>query len=106
MSVVILPMVLEVSRLFGGFFVSPSNMPVYFKWLQALSYCDYTYVVSLTLLVAHGTRRGRKPHYALGRGLKKGLLCESDPIPCAWQANQTTHPLPAPPSLYCHRASL
>ena len=60
MSVVILPMVLEVSRLFGGFFVSPSNMPVYFKWLQALSYCDYTYVVSLTLLVAHGTHRGRE----------------------------------------------
>lgn len=44
MAVTILPMVLEVSRLFGGFFVSPSAMPIYFKWLQALSYCDYTYV--------------------------------------------------------------
>eukprot|EP00798_Chlamydomonas_sp_ICE-L_P023416 gene23416-30690_t len=44
MAVTILPMVLEVSRLYGGFFVSPEAMPEYFKWLEAMSYCTYTYV--------------------------------------------------------------
>ena len=37
-------MILEVSRLFGGFFLSPSNTPKYFVWLDALSYVKYTYV--------------------------------------------------------------
>ncbi|GLC37153.1 hypothetical protein PLESTM_000548400 [Pleodorina starrii] len=44
MSVTILPMALEVCRLFGGFFLSPANIPMYFKWLNALSYVQYTYV--------------------------------------------------------------
>jgi ATP-binding cassette subfamily G (WHITE) protein 2 len=44
MSVTVLPLMLEVSRLFGGFFLSPSNLPVYFSWLDALSYVKYTYV--------------------------------------------------------------
>ena len=44
MSVTVLPMVLEVSRLFGGFFLSPSRLPKYFSWLDALSYVKYTYV--------------------------------------------------------------
>lgn len=38
LSVTVLPMVLEVCRLFGGFFVSPSNLPDYFIWLDMLSY--------------------------------------------------------------------
>jgi ATP-binding cassette subfamily G (WHITE) protein 2 len=37
-------MVLEVSRLFGGFFLAPSRLPKYFAWLDALSYVKYTYV--------------------------------------------------------------
>ncbi|CAF3774074.1 unnamed protein product [Adineta steineri] len=51
MSVTILPMALEVSRLFGGLFLSPANLPKYFSWLDALSYAKYTYVgVSLNEL--------------------------------------------------------
>lgn len=37
-------MVLEVSRLFGGFFLAPSRLPTYFAWLDALSYVKYTYI--------------------------------------------------------------
>ena len=37
MSVTVLPLVLEVSRLFGGFFLAPANLPSYFVWLDALS---------------------------------------------------------------------
>ncbi len=44
MSVTVLPMVLEVTRLFGGFFLAPSRLPKYFSWLDALSYVKYTYV--------------------------------------------------------------
>jgi ATP-binding cassette subfamily G (WHITE) protein 2 len=44
MSVTVLPMVLEVTRLFGGFFLAPSRLPKYFAWLDALSYVKYTYV--------------------------------------------------------------
>jgi ATP-binding cassette, subfamily G (WHITE), member 2 len=44
MSVTVLPMVLEVTRLFGGFFLAPSRLPRYFSWLDALSYVKYTYV--------------------------------------------------------------
>ena len=44
MSVTVLPMVLEVTRLFGGFFLAPSRLPKYFTWLDALSYVKYTYV--------------------------------------------------------------
>lgn len=44
MSVTVLPMVLEISRLFGGFFLAPSRLPKYFAWLDALSYVKYTYV--------------------------------------------------------------
>lgn len=32
MAVTVLPMVLEVCRLFGGFFLSPANLPRYFSW--------------------------------------------------------------------------
>lgn len=44
MSVTVLPLVLEICRLFGGFFLSPANLPNYFSWLDALSYVKYTYV--------------------------------------------------------------
>ena len=44
MSVTVLPMVLETTRLFGGFFLSPSRLPKYFAWLDALSYVKYTYI--------------------------------------------------------------
>lgn len=44
MSVTVLPLALEVTRLFGGFFLAPSRLPKYFSWLDALSYVKYTYV--------------------------------------------------------------
>eukprot|EP00899_Mesostigma_viride_P016059 jgi/Mesvir1/24454/Mv21823-RA.1 len=44
LSVSVLPMLVEVSRLFGGFFLSPANLPKYFSWLDALSFVKYTYV--------------------------------------------------------------
>ncbi|UJR27353.1 hypothetical protein I4U23_008645 [Adineta vaga] len=44
LSVTVLPMVLEVTRLFGGFFVAPSRLPKYFSWLDALSYIKYSFV--------------------------------------------------------------
>ncbi len=44
MSVTVLPMALEVIRLFGGFFLAPSRLPKYFSWLDALSYIKYVYV--------------------------------------------------------------
>lgn len=44
LSVTVLPMVLEVTRLFGGFFLAPSRLPKYFSWLDALSYIKYTFV--------------------------------------------------------------
>lgn len=44
MSVTILPMILELCRLYGGFFLSPSKLPKYFVWLDALSYVKYVYV--------------------------------------------------------------
>jgi ATP-binding cassette subfamily G (WHITE) protein 2 len=39
-----LALVLEMSRIFGGFFLSPKNLPNYFTWLDALSYVKYSYV--------------------------------------------------------------
>ena len=44
LSVTVLPMVLEVTRLFGGFFLAPRRLPKYFSWLDALSYIKYTFV--------------------------------------------------------------
>jgi len=44
LSVTVLPLALEVSRLFGGFFLAPSRLPAYFAWLDALSYIKYTFV--------------------------------------------------------------
>lgn len=51
LSVTVLPLVLELARLFGAFFMSPANLPVYFSWIDALSYIKYTYIgVSLNEL--------------------------------------------------------
>jgi ATP-binding cassette subfamily G (WHITE) protein 2 len=44
LSVTVLPMVLEVTRLFGGFFVAPSRVPKYLSWIDALSYVKYAFV--------------------------------------------------------------
>ena len=41
MSVTILPMMLEMSRLFGGFFLAPSKSPSYFHFLDTLSYVKH-----------------------------------------------------------------
>ncbi|CAF1270354.1 unnamed protein product [Rotaria sordida] len=46
LSVTVLPMVLEVTRLFGGFFIAPSRVPKYLSWIDALSYIKYTFVGS------------------------------------------------------------
>jgi ATP-binding cassette subfamily G (WHITE) protein 2 len=37
-------MVLELYRLYGGFFLSPAKLPKYFVWDDALSYINYVYV--------------------------------------------------------------
>ena len=50
LTVIVLPMALEVTRLFGGFFLSPANIPPYFVWLSALSYAQYTYVGARALV--------------------------------------------------------
>lgn len=43
-AVTILPLLMEMNRLFGGFFLSPAMLPSYFSWLDALSYVKYTYI--------------------------------------------------------------
>jgi len=53
LSMAVLPMVLEVGRLFGGFFLSPANLPKYFVWLDALSFYKYAYV-GISLNELHG----------------------------------------------------
>lgn len=42
-SVVFLPLILELTRLFGGFFLIPAFLPNYFVWLDALSYTKYAF---------------------------------------------------------------
>ena len=41
-AVTVLPLTLEIGRLFGGFFLAPALLPKYFVWLDALSYIKYT----------------------------------------------------------------
>ncbi|CAF3369437.1 unnamed protein product [Rotaria sp. Silwood1] len=53
LSVTVLPMVLEVTRLFGGFFIAPSRVPLYLSWIDALSYIKYTFV-GVALNELHG----------------------------------------------------
>ena len=42
-SVIFLPLILELTRLFGGFFLVPALLPQYFVWLDALSYNKYAF---------------------------------------------------------------
>jgi ABC-type multidrug transport system ATPase subunit len=44
LSVTILPMVLEIFRLFGGFFLAPAKLPKYFAWIDIFSYVKYAYI--------------------------------------------------------------
>uniref|UniRef100_A0A914PCZ4 ABC-2 type transporter transmembrane domain-containing protein n=1 Tax=Panagrolaimus davidi TaxID=227884 RepID=A0A914PCZ4_9BILA len=44
LSVTVMPMALEVFRLFGAFFLAPAHTPKYFSWLDAISYVKYSYV--------------------------------------------------------------
>jgi ATP-binding cassette subfamily G (WHITE) protein 2 len=43
LSITILPLILEICRLYGGFFLPPSKLPAYFSWLDALSFVKYSY---------------------------------------------------------------
>jgi len=53
MSLTILPFLLELARLFGGFYLSPKNLPIYFIWLDALSFVKYSYI-GISLNELHG----------------------------------------------------
>eukprot|EP01117_Protostelium_nocturnum_P010633 TRINITY_DN382_c0_g1_i1.p1 TRINITY_DN382_c0_g1~~TRINITY_DN382_c0_g1_i1.p1 ORF type:complete len:613 (+),score=171.42 TRINITY_DN382_c0_g1_i1:131-1969(+) len=44
LAVTVLPLALEICRLFGAFFLAPINLPVGFVWLDALSYVKWAYV--------------------------------------------------------------
>jgi hypothetical protein len=44
MATLILPLVMEANRLFGGFFVAPVDQKYYFLWLDRLSYIHYGYI--------------------------------------------------------------
>jgi hypothetical protein len=43
-----LPLALEISRLFGGFFLPPAALPIYFVWLDSISYVKYIYMGLMT----------------------------------------------------------
>ncbi|KAJ1628748.1 P-loop containing nucleoside triphosphate hydrolase protein [Pavlovales sp. CCMP2436] len=59
LSVVVLPILLELSRVTGGYFLSDRLMPLSFSWLYSLSYVKYAYTAislnQLTGLVLHCT---------------------------------------------------
>lgn len=44
LSVTVLPFAMELTRIFGGFFMAPKLLPVYFSWIDPLSYIKYAYV--------------------------------------------------------------
>jgi ABC-type multidrug transport system ATPase subunit/ABC-type multidrug transport system permease subunit len=52
-SLVILPMAIETSRLFSGYYLAPNMIPDYFVWLDPLSYVKYAFV-GTTLNEFHG----------------------------------------------------
>ncbi|CAF0780892.1 unnamed protein product [Adineta steineri] len=72
MSVTVLPLALEISRLFGGFFLAPSRLPKYFAWLDALSYTKYAFVGAalneLSDLTLTCTFEERKSHKCIDNG--------------------------------------
>jgi ABC-type multidrug transport system ATPase subunit len=51
LSTMILPLCLELSRLFSGYFLSPKLLPVYFAWLDPLSYVKYAYIAITRLML-------------------------------------------------------
>jgi ABC-type multidrug transport system ATPase subunit/ABC-type transport system involved in multi-copper enzyme maturation permease subunit len=90
LAVSVLPMALEIARLFGGYFLSPANLPSYFSWLDALSYAKYTYVgvalnelsgLALTCTAAQLTPSGECPGAATIETLGLNKLSIEG---CAW----------------------
>jgi ABC-type multidrug transport system permease subunit len=69
-SLTVLPFVLEIFRLFGGYFLSPANLPAYFSWLDALSVNKYTYVG-----VALNELNGLHLHCTPAQLTKNGTTC-------------------------------
>jgi len=43
LSITVLPLILELCRLYGGGYLPPSRLPAYFSWLDALSFVKYSY---------------------------------------------------------------
>jgi ABC-type multidrug transport system ATPase subunit len=43
-ALVVLPMAIEMSRLFSGFYLAPNAVPGYFVWLDPLSYVKYAFI--------------------------------------------------------------
>lgn len=51
MSLTVFPFLLELGRLFGGYFLPPNRLPIYFVWLDFISYVKYCYIgISLSEL--------------------------------------------------------
>jgi ATP-binding cassette subfamily G (WHITE) protein 2 len=44
MAAATLPLAIEIARLFGGYFMPPVSLPLYFSWIDALSYVKYVYM--------------------------------------------------------------
>lgn len=49
LAITILPFMLEVFRLFCGFFKPPAILPAYYSWIDAISFVKYGYVGSSLL---------------------------------------------------------
>lgn len=65
LTMTFLPFALEVARLFGGYFLSPKNLPAYFSWLDALSVIKYAYV-GVALNELHGLTLHCTPQQLVG----------------------------------------
>jgi ATP-binding cassette subfamily G (WHITE) protein 2 len=44
MAAAALPLAIEIARLFGGYFMPPIGLPLYFAWIDAVSYVKYVYM--------------------------------------------------------------
>jgi energy-coupling factor transporter ATP-binding protein EcfA2 len=44
LAAAVLPVAIEIARLFGGYFMPPISLPLYFSWITAVSYCVYVYM--------------------------------------------------------------
>lgn len=67
MSVILISLLFEISRLYGGFFTSPAQLQDYSEWrfLDAISFMKYTYVGS-----------------ALNELTGKVFICDDGRVPC------------------------